>query len=85
MAPLDPEDLYAQHRAPSYRQIIDLGAPAADRFSLATGQSGHPLSPHYDDLLRPHQQGRYLSMGFGQAVAGDRLRLRPAAPAPGGD
>lgn len=85
VAPLDPEDLYAQHRAPSYRQIIDLGAPAADRFSLATGQSGHPLSPHYDDLLRPHQQGRYLSMGFGQAVAGDRLRLLPAAPAPGGD
>lgn len=85
VAPVDPEDRYAQHRAPSYRQIIDLAAPAADRFSLATGQSGHPLSPHYDDLLRPHQEGRYLSMGFGQAVSGDRLRLLPADPVPPGD
>jgi len=33
-----------------YRGAYDLAAPEASRFIIATGQSGHPLSPHYRDL-----------------------------------
>ena len=36
--------------APSYRLIADLGDPGRSRWQHMTGQSGHPGSPHYDDL-----------------------------------
>jgi penicillin amidase len=32
------------------RCVMDLADPARSRFSLAGGQSGNPLSPHYRDL-----------------------------------
>ena len=31
--------------------VVDVGAWSNSRFSLPGGQSGNPLSPHYDDLL----------------------------------
>jgi len=39
------------------------------------GQSGHPGSPHYDDLLDDWHQGK--SYEFGQPAA-DTLQLHPA-------
>ncbi len=50
---------------PSYRQIM---APAHPSDSVAvhlTGQSGHPLSPHYDNLLIPYLTGQYYAIGPG--------------------
>ena len=44
-------------------------------FTLAGGQSGHPLSPHYADLLLEWAAGTYRS--FDQP-ARDTLTLRPA-------
>ena len=42
---------YEAHTVPGYREIIDL-SPANDiRFLDAVGESGHPLSPHYDDFM----------------------------------
>jgi penicillin amidase len=35
----------------SLRTVIDVGAWSNSRFSLPGGQSGNPMSPHYDDLL----------------------------------
>jgi penicillin amidase len=39
------------------RCVFDLGNPSASRFSLAGGQSGNPLSPHYSDLFRVWLRG----------------------------
>jgi penicillin amidase len=44
--PLAPVDNIA-----SLRMVVDVGAWSNSRFSLPGGQSGNPLSPHYDDLL----------------------------------
>jgi penicillin amidase len=46
---LDSTGEYQVSNGPALRRIIDFGKPA-DRFSVnPTGQSGHPLSPYYDD------------------------------------
>jgi penicillin amidase len=56
------ETKYKQFIGPMYRQIIDLGKDSSSIFSQGTGQSGNPFSPHYDDLLKNHGNGDYLSM-----------------------
>jgi penicillin amidase len=48
--------------ASGYRGLYDMAAPDASRFVLATGQSGHPLSPHYRDQNRLWRDGGYLPM-----------------------
>jgi penicillin G amidase len=47
--PLDP--LASVDNIASLRMVVDVGAWSNSRFSLPGGQSGNPLSPHYDDLL----------------------------------
>jgi penicillin amidase len=47
--PLDP--LASADNIASLRMVVDVGAWSNSRFSLPGGQSGNPLSPHYDDLL----------------------------------
>ena len=65
--------------APSYRMLADLGGPSRSRWQHMTGQSGHPGSRHYDDLLEGWHAGR--SYEFGRPVV-DALRLDPAARLP---
>ena len=79
VAPVRLDRPYEQHKAPGYRQIIDLADWDGSRFIQVTGQSGHPLSAHYDDFIARHQQMDYAPMTFGGAAGGDRLVLRPAA------
>ena len=43
---------------PVYRMLADLGDPARSRWQLTTGQSGHPASPHYDDMIEGWRTGR---------------------------
>jgi penicillin amidase len=47
--PLDP--LAPVDNIASLRMVVDVGAWNNSRFALPGGQSGNPLSPHYDDLL----------------------------------
>ncbi|HEX4759285.1 MAG TPA: penicillin acylase family protein [Thermoleophilaceae bacterium] len=61
--------------APSYRLLADLARPERSRWQHMTGQSGHPGSPHYDDLLEDWQAGR--SYEFGEPAA-ETLQLDPA-------
>jgi penicillin amidase len=72
---------FDQHSIPSYRQIIDLSPANDSRFIDAVGESGHPLSPHYDDFLRDWQLVRLRRMRMERAdVERDalgRLRLTP--------
>jgi penicillin G amidase len=42
---------YTGSWAPSYRLLADVGEPERTRWQHMTGQSGHPASTHYDDLL----------------------------------
>jgi penicillin amidase len=60
---------------PSFRLLADLGDPANSRWQHMTGQSGHPGSPHYDDLIEGWLDGK--TNRFGQP-ADATLRLEPA-------
>jgi penicillin amidase len=57
--------------------IVDLGDPEASLFVAATGQSGHPLSPHYRDLTALWARGGYLPMRLAAEGEARRLVLRP--------
>ena len=49
------------------RCVIDLGNPAASRFSLAGGQSGNPLSRHYGDLFKLWQRGEGVPIAWAES------------------
>lgn len=65
----------------SYRQIVDVGDWDQSRFVIPLGQSGHPISAHYDDLLPLWSEGRYVAMAYSEgavrAAAWTSLTLRP--------
>ncbi len=73
----DPNDPFTAVWAPSWRMVIDMADPDGARWQSFTGQSGHPASPHYDDL-----QERWLA-GDTQPMAGEgpweTLRLAPVS------
>ena len=66
----------------STRCVIDLGNLAARRFSLAGGQSGNPLSPHYGDLFELWQRGEGVPIAWAEsevaAATVATLTLEPA-------
>jgi penicillin G amidase len=73
----DPNDPYNAVWAPSWRMIADPTDPARSRWQAFTGQSGHPASPHYDDLQVDWLEGRTQAMG-GEGPWSE-LELTPAA------
>jgi penicillin amidase len=54
---------------PSYRQIVDLGAPEESRWVLGGGVSGDPRSPHYADQIPAWLRGEYRPMRFLDAAS----------------
>jgi penicillin G amidase len=58
----DPNDPYRAVWAPSWRMVADPCAPDRSRWQMFTGQSGHPASPHYDDLQQDWLEGRTQPM-----------------------
>ncbi len=58
----DPNDPYRAVWAPSWRMVADPSAPERSRWQAFTGQSGHPASPHYDDLQADWLAGRSQPM-----------------------
>ena len=82
VGPYDLSAAFDQSSVPSYRQIIDLASADGGRFIQPLGQSGHVLSPHYDDFLADWQAVRYRSMRFDrEAVEHDQLGLLRLEPA----
>ncbi|HEX3041691.1 MAG TPA: penicillin acylase family protein [Solirubrobacterales bacterium] len=73
----DPNDPYNAVWAPSWRMIADPTDPDRSRWQTFTGQSGHPASPHYDDLQVDWLDGRTQPM-CGEGPWSD-LELVPAA------
>lgn len=48
--------------APSMRMIVDMSDLANSRIIQTTGQSGHPFSPHYDDMIEMWRTIDYIPM-----------------------
>ena len=77
---------YLNVHAAGFRAVVDFSDPDASVFIIATGQSGHPLSRHYDDLAALWRRSEYIPMsldvGLARAGAIGSTRLLPArAPA----
>jgi penicillin amidase len=58
---------YEQRSVAGYREIVDLSPANDSRFLDAVGQSGHPLSRHYDDFLSDWAAVRYRRMRMERA------------------
>jgi penicillin amidase len=72
----DPNDPYKAVWAPSWRMVADPSDPDRSRWQMFTGQSGHPASPHYDDLQADWLEGRTQPMS-GEGPWAD-LTLEPS-------
>ncbi len=73
---------FAVRSLPSLRVIIDMADLENSCAIHTTGQSGHPFSPHYADLINDWRFIRYHPLRFGEEAvreaAAHRLELRPA-------
>lgn len=76
----DPDPFTNVHAA-GYRGVYDFADPDSSVFVIATGQSGHPLSRHYDDLSELWRRGEYVPMSLdpdlARAAAAGITRLVP--------
>ncbi|SFR49506.1 penicillin acylase family protein [Litoreibacter janthinus] len=63
-----PEPFQNVHAA-GYRGVYDFGDPDSSLFVMSTGQSGHPLSRHYDDLGVLWRRGEYIPMSLDPELA----------------
>ncbi|MDN5567211.1 MAG: penicillin acylase family protein [Paracoccus sp. (in: a-proteobacteria)] len=65
-----------------FRGVYDLADPDSSVFIISTGQSGHPLSRHYDDLAGRWRRGEYVGMSLdpdlARAAATGVTHLTPA-------
>ena len=55
---------FANVHGAGYRGVYDFADPDSSVFVSATGQSGHPLSRHYDDLGQLWRRGEYIPMSL---------------------
>jgi penicillin amidase len=65
----DPQAPFLNVNAAVYRGVYDLADPDSSVFVISTGQSGHPLSRHYDDLSELWRRGEYIPMSLDPALA----------------
>ncbi|SDG17067.1 penicillin acylase family protein [Sulfitobacter delicatus] len=65
-----------------YRGVYDFADPDSSVFVTSTGQSGHFLSRHYDDMAQLWRRGEYIPMSLDEdlarAAAVGVTRLEPA-------
>ncbi len=77
----DPDPFMDVHAA-GYRGVYDFADPDSSVFIISTGQSGHPLSRHYDDMSALWRRGEYVPMsldpGLARAAATGITHLKPA-------
>lgn len=64
----DPDPFQNVHGA-GYRGVYDFADPDSSVFVTSTGQSGHFLSRHYDDLGELWRRGEYIPMSLDPALA----------------
>lgn len=64
----DPDPFHNVHGA-GYRGVYDFADPDSSVFVTSTGQSGHFLSRHYDDLAQLWRRGEYIPMSLDADLA----------------
>ena len=64
----DP-DPFTSVQGAGYRGVYDFADPDSSVFVISTGQSGHPLSRHYDDLGELWRRGEYTPMSLDPELA----------------
>jgi penicillin amidase len=62
-------DPFTNEHAAAFRGVYDFADPDSSVFITSTGQSGHPLSRHYDDLGELWRRGEYIPMTLDPALA----------------
>jgi penicillin amidase len=60
---------YANVHAAGFRALIDFSDLESSLYIVSTGQSGHPLSRHYDDLSQLWRRGEYIPMALDPQLA----------------
>lgn len=60
---------FANVHGAGYRGVYDFADPDSSVFVTSTGQSGHPLSRHYDDLGERWRRGEYIPMTLDPELA----------------
>ena len=77
----DPNPFHNVHGA-GYRGVYDFADPDSSVFVISTGQSGHVLSRHYDDMAQLWRRGEYIPMSLdvelARAASVGTTILRPA-------
>ena len=63
-----PNPFYNVHGA-GYRGVYDFADPDSSVFVISTGQSGHFLSRHYDDMAQLWRRGEYIPMSLDEELA----------------
>ena len=62
-------DPFANVHAATFRAVYDFADPEASVFIISTGQSGHFLSSHYDDLSQIWRRSEYIPMTLDPILA----------------
>ena len=65
----DGPDSFQNVHGAGYRGVYDFADPDSSVFITATGQSGHFLSRHYDDLAQLWRRGEYIPMSLDRDLA----------------
>lgn len=68
---------FAHVHGAGLRLVADLADPDGTRAVIATGQSGHPMSRHWGDLLGLWQRGGTVALTREPAAVTGRIALRP--------
>lgn len=80
----DPNDPFLNVHGAGYRGVYDFADPDSSVFITSTGQSGHFLSRHYDDLGELWRRGEYIPMSLdvnlARAAAVGTTHLLPETP-----
>ncbi|WP_299844551.1 penicillin acylase family protein [uncultured Roseovarius sp.] len=63
------DEPYQNVHGAGYRGVYDFADPDSSVFITATGQSGHFLSRHYDDLAQLWRRGEYIPMSLDAELA----------------
>ena len=77
------EEPYLNVSAAGFRAVYDFADPESSVFVIATGQSGHFLSRHYDDLAQIWRRSEYIPMTLDPILArGGSLGITVLEPLP---
>jgi len=77
---LDSTGYYKVHSGPSTRRVVDFSDIENSMSILPTGQSGNPLSKHYEDQAEKYNKGEFVKMMLNEKeikTAENKLVFKP--------